>query len=140
MLTILELLEVGDTFLETVPELLSVLALDSVSDSLYLLTLLELLAEVREKDLVMDAALVYLDVAEGLTLLGLTHSAWWERSLEEGMGWSQNSQGSITVSGSGSMLLAVGLARAELTIEELVDLNRSELNLKLSKLFIFITL
>ena len=130
----------GDTFLETVPELLSVLALDSVSDSLYLLTLLELLAEVREKDLVMEAALVYLDVAEGLTLLGLTHSAWWERSLEEGMGWSQNSQGSITVSGSGSMLLAVGLARAELTIEELVDLNRSELNLKLSKLFIFITL
>ena len=56
------------------------------------------------------------------------------------MGWSQNSQGSITVSGSGSGLLAVGLARAELTIEELVDLNRSELNLKLSKLFIFITL
>ena len=140
MLTILELLEVGDTFLETVPELLSVLALDSVSDSLYLLTLLELLAEVREKDLVMEAALVYLDVAEGLTLFGLTHSAWWERSLEEGMGWSQNSQGSITVSGSGSMLLAVGLARAELTIEELVDLNRSELNLKLSKLFNFITL
>ena len=140
MLTILELLEVGDTFLETVPELLSVLALDSVSDSLYLLTLLELLAEVREKDLVMEAALVYLDVAEGLTLFGLTHSAWWERSLEEGMGWSQNSQGSITVSGSGSMLLAVGLARAELTIEELVDLNRSESNLKLSKLFIFITL
>ena len=140
MLTILELLELGDTFLETVPELLSVLVLDSVSDSLYLLTLLELLAEVREKDLVMEAALVYLDVAEGLTLFGLTHSAWWERSLEEGMGWSQNSQGSITVSGSGSMLLAVGLARAELTIEELVDLNRSELNLKLSKLFIFITL
>ena len=140
MLTILELLELGDTFLETVPELLSVLALDSVSDSLYLLTLLELLAEVREKDLVMEAALVYLDVAEGLTLFGLTHSAWWDRSLEEGMGWSQNSQGSITVSGSGSMLLAVGLARAELTIEELVDLNRSELNLKLSKLFNFITL
>lgn len=126
MLTILELLEVGDTFLETVPELLSVLALDSVSDSLYLLTLLELLAEVREKDLVMEAALVYLDVAEGLTLFGLTHSAWWERSLEEGMGWSQNSQGSITVSGSGSGLLAVGLAWAELTIEELVDLVMEE--------------
>ena len=48
MLTILELLEVGETFLETVPELLSVLVFDSVSASQYLLTLLELLADVRE--------------------------------------------------------------------------------------------
>ena len=41
MLTILELLEVGDTFLETVP-------VDSVSISHFLLTRLELEAEVRE--------------------------------------------------------------------------------------------
>ena len=48
MLTILELLEVGDTFLETVPELLSALVLVSVSTSHFLLTRLELEAEVRE--------------------------------------------------------------------------------------------
>ena len=98
----------GDTFRETVPELLSVLVLDSDSASMYLLTLLELLAELREKDLVMEAALVYLEdeleLAEVLTLVGLTHSAWWDRSLEEGMGWLQNSQGRSTVFGSESVL------------------------------------
>lgn len=46
MLTILELLEVGDTFLETVPELLS--ALGSGSTSHFLSTRLELEAEVSE--------------------------------------------------------------------------------------------
>ena len=52
-------------------------------------------------DLVMDGALVYLDVedeAPVLTLLGLTHSAWWESSLVLEMGLSQNSQGIITAS------------------------------------------
>ena len=51
-------------------------------------------------DRVMEAALVYLEAAEapGLTLLGLTHSAWWESSLMLEMGWSQNSHGIITAS------------------------------------------
>ena len=48
MLTILELLEVGETFLETVPELLSALGFGSGSTSHFLLTRLELEAEVRE--------------------------------------------------------------------------------------------
>ena len=38
----------------------------------------------------MEAALLYLEVEEEVEevrmLLGLTHSAWWERSLKEGMG------------------------------------------------------
>ena len=87
----------------------------------------------------MEVALAYLLEAvmeeeemdeEFLTLLGLTHSAWWERSLKEGIGLAQNSQGSITVSVAVSASLAElvvstggGRLRAELTMEELVDLQ-----------------
>ena len=78
----------------------------------------------------MEDALLYLleDVMEDvgfLTLLGLTHSAWWESSLKEGIGLAQNSQGSITVSASelGLAWTAVGRLSEELTIEELLDLQ-----------------
>ena len=56
--------------------------------------------EAARVDLVMEAALVYLEAEEApvLTLFGLTHSAWWERSLVLEIGWSQNSQGIITAS------------------------------------------
>ena len=76
----------------------------------------------------MEDALLYLleDVMEDvfLTLLGLTHSAWWESSLNEGIGFAQNSQGSITVSASelGLDWTALGRLIEELTIEELLDL------------------
>ena len=86
----------------------------------------------------MEVALVYLLEAvleedmedEFLTLLGLTHSAWWERSLKEGIGLAQNSQGSMTVSIAVSASLTElvstggGLLRAELTMEELLDLEQ----------------
>ena len=77
----------------------------------------------------MEDALLYLleDVMEDvfLTLLGLTHSAWWESSLNEGIGFAQNSQGSITVSASelGLGWTALGRLIEELTIEELLDLQ-----------------
>ena len=81
----------------------------------------------------MEVARVYLleeeteEVTEEvfLTLLGLTHSAWWESSLNEGNGLAQNSQGSITVSASepGLDWTAVGRLSEELTIEELLDLQ-----------------
>ena len=87
----------------------------------------------------MEVALAYLLEAvmeeeemdeEFLTLLGLTHSAWWERSLKEGIGLAQNSQGSMTVSMAVSASLTElvstggGLLRAELTMEELLDLEQ----------------
>ena len=65
---------------------------------------MDLVMEAALVDLVIEAALVYLEVEEAeapvLTLLGLTHSAWWESSLVLEMGWSQNSQGIITASSS----------------------------------------
>ena len=80
----------------------------------------------------MEDALLYLleDVIEDvgfLTLLGLTHSAWWESSLKEGIGLEQNSQGNITVSASelglGWAGTALGRLCEEFTTEELVDLQ-----------------
>ena len=81
----------------------------------------------------MEVARVYLleEVTEEvfLTLFGLTHSAWWESSLKEGIGLSQNSQGSITVSAESELELvwtALERPREELTIEELVDLRQAK--------------
>lgn len=82
----------------------------------------------------MEDALLYLleDVMEDvmeegfLTLLGLTHSAWWESSLNEGIGLEQNSQGSITLSASELGLGWTGLGRLSeelLTMDELADLR-----------------
>ena len=72
----------------------------------------------------MEAALVYLELELVLTLFGLTHSAWWDRSLKEGIGLLQNSQGRRTVLDSvDSEDSPLGLFKAELTIEELVDLQ-----------------
>ena len=87
----------------------------------------------------MEVARVYLleeeteEVTEEvfLTLLGLTHSAWWERSLKEGIGLAQNSQGNITVSASEVVLepvccTALERPSEEFTIEELVDLQQAK--------------
>ena len=64
-------------------------------------------------DRVMEAALVYLEAAEapGLTLLGLTHSAWWESSLMLEMGWSQNSHGIITASSPSGPTTSPGFSK-----------------------------
>lgn len=87
----------------------------------------------------MEVARVYLleEVTEEvfLTLFGLTHSAWWESSLKEGIGLSQNSQGSITVSAESELELvwtALERPREELTIEELVDLRQAKSDGQLS--------
>ena len=101
----------------------------------------------------MEVALVYLleevteEVTEEvfLTLFGLTHSAWWDRSLKEGIGLAQNSQGSITVSASELELEPVCTAlerpSEEFTIEELVDLQQAKPEGQLSILeSIFLTL
>ena len=80
-------------------------------------------------DLVMEAALVYLEVEEAeapvLTLLGLTHSAWWESSLVLEMGLWQNSQGIMTTSSLEScsvtlLWVTTSAAVADLDSEELV--------------------
>ena len=87
----------------------------------------------------MEVARVYLleEVTEEvfLTLFGLTHSAWWESSLKEGIGLSQNSQGSITVSAESELEVvwtALERLREELTIEELVDLRQAKSDGQLS--------
>jgi len=97
--------------------------------------LLLLLVEVKEYDLEMDDALVNLDVydeevlevdvdATDLTFVGLTHSAWWERSLVLEMGLSQNSQGIMTT--SSLELLSVTLLVVT-TSAAVADLDRAEL-------------
>ena len=95
----------------------------------------------------MEVARVYLLEEETeevfLTLLGLTHSAWWDRSLKEGIGLAQNSQGSITVSASELEPVCTALERPseEFTIEELVDLQQAKPDGQLSILeCIFLTL
>jgi len=97
--------------------------------------LLLLLVEVKEYDLEIDDALVNLDVydeevlevdvdATDLTFVGLTHSAWWERSLVLEMGLSQNSQGIMTT--SSLELLSVTLLVVT-TSAAVADLDRLEL-------------
>ena len=97
--------------------------------------MLLLLVEVKEYDLEIDDALVNLDVydkevlegevdATDLTLVGLTHSAWWERSLVLEMGLSQNSQGIMTT--SSLELLSVTLLLVT-TSAAVADLDRAEL-------------
>jgi len=102
--------------------------------------LLLLFVEVREYevDLEMEDALENLDVyavddelfevdvdAADLTLVGLTHSAWWESSLVLEMGLSQNSQGIMTTSSLEScsvtlLWVTTSAAVADLDSEELV--------------------
>lgn len=97
--------------------------------------MLLLLVEVKEYDLEIDDALVNLDVydeevlevdvdATDLTFVGLTHSAWWERSLVLEMGLSQNSQGIMTT--SSLELLSVTLLVVT-TSAAVADLDRLEL-------------
>ena len=89
----------------------------------------------------MEDALVNLDVyaveeedvfvadveAMDLTLVGLTHSAWWERSLVLEMGLSQNSQGIMTTSSLELFSVALWLETLVTTSAAVADLDREEL-------------
>lgn len=97
--------------------------------------MLLLLVEVKEYDLEIDDALVNLDVydeevlevdvdATDLTFVGLTHSAWWERSLVLEMGLSQNSQGIMTTSSLELLSVTILLVTTSAAV---ADLDRLEL-------------